>query len=148
MYNIPFIYRFACYIATVIFALSFFSMKIFTVTSATPPSEKKLPAILKNITSNPIIKAPSPFISLGTDKTVPGVPEVPKMPSDSKLEDLEGIQILGTLPPDVVIISQGGNTRTVKTGDMVSGKMVGPVSLDGVYLNEIFVNLKGKNHEK
>lgn len=147
MYNIKFFYKLICYLLTAICAVAYFGTKI---SLATPnvPSEQKIPAIFNNLSANPVIRAPSPFGTSNNSKSVPGVPGVPEMPKELKTDSFENITVIGIIPPDIAIISDNGKTKTVKTGDTVAEKMIGPVSSEGVFINDIFVNLKGKNYEK
>lgn len=147
MCNIKFFYKFICYLLTVIAAMAYFGTRISLVT-ADVPSPQKIPAILNNLNANPVISAPSPFGSLNNGKSVPGVPGVPEMPKDFKTDSFEDITVIGIIPPDVAIISDNGHIKTVRTGDTIAEKVVGPVSPDGIFINDIFVNLKGKNYEK
>ena len=142
MYKIKLFYKLILYLFVTGFAILFFVMKIFYATTAIQNTKKYsvLDVSKVNITPTDIKNInPNPFFEV-TGQTPPGTPIIPGQPGTKN--KINAVEVLGTIPPDVVILTFGGKTLTAKTGDMTFAGTIGKVYLDGAWINNMFVPLK------
>lgn len=82
--------------------------------------------------------------------TPPGVPPMPFTPRSEGFEGNVGVNytesnevnVIGVLPPDVVVLGRGNQTVTARSGSDTAFGTVGAVTVKGAYVDGNFIALK------
>ena len=139
MVKIKWYIRLMFYFMVIVVTCGFCLSKINQFTSQTEQGQKyEVTDVSKIKISEDKISSNSPFRS--SKNRVPVPPSVPGQPGVTVGSN--EIQVLGTLPPDVVILSKNGHTLTAKTGDATWLGVIGKIYLDGCWIDGEYYPIK------
>lgn len=114
-----------------------------------------LPEVSNPFSAIPKAGANVAKLGMGPGMAPPTPPSVPSMPGSSNRPDIpignvgsnyspasEKMEVIGVLPPDVVILRRGGETVTARSGSDTEFGHIGTVTSIGCYVDDTFVMLK------
>lgn len=118
-------------------------------------SDDALPEVSNPFSAIPKAGANVAKLGMGPGMAPPTPPSVPSMPGSSNRPDIpignvganyspasEKMEVIGVLPPDVVILRRGGETVTARSGSDTDFGHIGAVTSIGCYVDDTFVMLK------
>ena len=128
------------------------------VTSSLKEGAAEAESDAKDATDDALPEVSNPFSAIpkaGANVAPPTPPSVPSMPGSSNRPDIpignvganyspasEKMEVIGVLPPDVVILRRGGETVTARSGSDTEFGHIGTVTSIGCYVDDTFVMLK------
>ena len=136
-----------------ILAVAFFGPMVYvTSPQISPPGNQNTIDFSKISIGTPAFAAGSPFMnsvpqdaltnaSVMAAPAIPGSPMVPQMPSMPGVPNRQSevLQVIGVLPPNVVILQKGGRTITAKAGSTTDFGTIGTVSRNGAKIDGAWV---------
>lgn len=118
-------------------------------------ADDALPEVSNPFSAIPKAGANVAKLGMGPGMAPPTPPSVPSMPGSSNRPDIpignvgsnyspasEKMEVIGVLPPDVVILRRGGETVTARSGSDTEFGHIGTVTSIGCYVDDTFVMLK------
>lgn len=128
---------------------------IEAATAARDAADDALPEVSNPFSAIPKAGANVAKLGMGPGMAPPTPPSVPSMPGSSNRPDIpignvganyspasEKLEVIGVLPPDVVILRRGGETVTARSGSDTEFGHIGTVTSIGCYVDDSFVMLK------
>ena len=125
------------------------------VSDAKDATDDALPEVSNPFSAIPKAGANVAKLGMGPGMAPPTPPSVPLMPGSSNRPDIpignvganyspasEKMEVIGVLPPDVVILRRGGETVTARSGSDTEFGHIGAVTSIGCYVDDTFVMLK------
>ena len=122
---------------------------------AAEAADDALPEVSNPFSAIPKAGANVAKLGMGPGMAPPTPPSVPSMPGSSNRPDIpignvgsnyspasEKMEVIGVLPPDVVILRRGGETMTARSGSDTEFGHIGTVTSIGCYVDDTFVMLK------
>lgn len=122
---------------------------------AVEAADDALPEVSNPFSAIPKAGANVAKLGMGPGMAPPTPPSVPSMPGSSNRPDIpignvganyspasEKMEVIGVLPPDVVILRRGGETVTARSGSDTEFGHIGTVTSIGCYVDDTFVMLK------
>lgn len=122
---------------------------------AAEAADDALPEVSNPFSAIPKAGANVAKLGMGPGMAPPTPPSVPSMPGSSNRPDIpignvganyspasEKMEVIGVLPPDVVILRRGGETVTARSGSDTEFGHIGTVTSIGCYVDDTFVMLK------
>lgn len=122
---------------------------------AVEAADDALPEVSNPFSAIPKAGANVAKLGMGPGMAPPTPPSVPSMPGSSNPPDIpignvganyspasEKMEVIGVLPPDVVILRRGGETVTARSGSDTEFGHIGTVTSIGCYVDDTFVMLK------
>lgn len=122
---------------------------------AAEAADDALPEVSNPFSAIPKAGANVAKLGMGPGMAPPTPPSVPSMPGSSNRPDIpignvganyspasEKMEVIGVLPPDVVILRRGGETVTARSGSDTDFGHIGTVTSIGCYVDDTFVMLK------
>ncbi len=122
---------------------------------AAEAADDALPEVSNPFSAIPKAGANVAKLGMGPGMAPPTPPSVPSMPGSSNRPDIpignvgsnyspasEKMEVIGVLPPDVVILRRDGETVTARSGSDTEFGHIGTVTSIGCYVDDTFVMLK------